>query len=153
MIDLRWRAHPEPLPAQAAIGLGVVARHLLQVLARQHSTQLRRLSVLASERRPMMVLRTSGGSAFSNLPWVDGVAYAGQASHRLWLPCALQPCMQWRAELRPVELSLLERAVCADGQSTLLWPEPQLRLSMERMQPLTADLLQRLESLWKAPHP
>jgi hypothetical protein len=151
MLELRWRAHPEPLPAKAAVGFGVVAKRMLQDLAHQSPTQLRRLSVVASAPCQMLVLRSADGGALSNLPWTDGVAYASPAGARLWLPCAWQPCVQWRAELRPIELSVLECAACADGQVALLWPKPRLRLNMERMQPLSADLLQRLESLFVAP--
>jgi hypothetical protein len=47
-----------------------------------------------------------------------------------------------------VDATLIERAADAQGHSVLLWPAPPLRLSMERMQPLSADVLLRLQSIF-----
>lgn len=127
---LSWHPRVPVAPPAGVVAWGTVARALLRELARRDAAQLAALQAVAAADL-LCVL----GPA-DQLPWVDGVRYCAPAADAagLWLPTTLAPT-------QPAELVLaaLERRT---GQAMqLLWPEPELVLPLQAVQPLNLSLL------------
>jgi hypothetical protein len=80
------------------------------------------------------------------LPWVEGAAYAAPCDEApaLWLPTLQRP------DAAP---ELLMRALKArhQRQPILLWPAPAALVPLDRLLPVTAELLARIGEHWQVP--
>lgn len=139
-IDWGWRLRVDPLPAGAAVAWGRTARVLHQRLLSLEPAQCEGLVATAGRELLVVVGRADA------LPWVDGIAYAGpsEAAPGLWLPVLEEPD-------RPIDLlaRLLQRRH-PQRQPLLLWPRPEAVLPLDRLLPLSAALLARIEAHWQA---
>lgn len=134
----RWRPRAEPLPAQAAVAWGGAARALHARLRQAGPEPQAGLSATAG--RDLLVLVGTG----SELPWVDGIAYAApcEAAPGLWLPALFEP---------DLPADLIARALQRrhpGRQPLLLWPRPEAVLPLDRLLPLSAALLDRIAQQW-----
>ncbi|SDT10763.1 hypothetical protein SAMN05216598_3991 [Pseudomonas asplenii] len=133
-----WKAQPEPTAPVAAVAWGAVARDLHARLASMGAERLRGLQATANRD----VLIVSGES--SRLPWVAGVEYACacEQAPQLWLPSLWQP---------DVTMDLLAQALQAKfaRQPLLVWHQPTTCVPLDRLLPVTAELLARIAAFWR----
>ncbi len=80
----------------------------------------------------------------SRLPWVAGVEYACacEQAPQLWLPSLWQP---------DVAMDLLAQALQAKfaRQPLLVWHQPTTCVPLDRLLPVTAELLARIAAFWR----
>ncbi|GAB7529093.1 hypothetical protein PS3A_15020 [Pseudomonas sp. 3A(2025)] len=119
---------------------GEAAQRLHARLALIEGEQASRLRATAHRQ----VLVVTGAAA--DLPWVEGVEYAciDPQAPGLWLPTSWAP---------DVPVDWLEQALAtAFGRSpVLLWHAPKAAVPLDRLLPLNAALLQRIETCWAKP--
>ncbi|MGJ7504843.1 hypothetical protein ACSFBF_31100 [Variovorax sp. ZT5P49] len=137
-LEWRWRSRAEPLPAQAAVAWGAAARALHARLLQLAPELQAGLSAMAG--RDLLVVTGEADA----LPWVNGVAYAGPTHEApgLWLPTIEAP---------DLPLDLIARSLQREHpkrQPLLLWPRPALVLPLDRLLPLSAELLARIGMHW-----
>ena len=137
-LEWRWRPRAEPLAAQAAVAWGAASRALHARLLQLAPEQQAGLSATAA---PDLLVVTGEADA---LPWVDGIAYAGPAGEApgLWLPTLQTP------DLPPDLIAKALQRHHRDRQPLLLWPMPELVLPLDRLLPLSAELLARIDRHW-----
>jgi len=133
----QWCPVSEVATPRAAVAWGVAARQLHQRLTQLDEAQ--RASLQATANRDVLIVL---GEA-SELPWVDGVAYAAPsvAAPALWLPLHWQP---------DVPEDLLGRALERQygRKPLLLWREPSTVVPLDRQLPLSARLLASIADHW-----
>ncbi|SDW66781.1 hypothetical protein SAMN05518669_10257 [Variovorax sp. YR634] len=137
-LEWRWRPRAEPLPAQAAVAWGAAARGLHERLLQLPQEQQVGLSAMAA--RDLLVVTGEADA----LPWVDGIAYAGPTPEApgLWLPTVEAP---------DLPLDLIARSLQREHpkrQPLLLWPRPAFVLPLDRLLPLSVELLARIDTHW-----
>lgn len=137
-LEWRWRPRADPLPAQAAVAWGPVARVLHARLRQLAPEQQGALSAMAG--RDLLVVTGEADA----LPWADGVAYAGPADQApgLWLPTVEEPDLPVDLIARSLQREHPKR------QPLLLWPRPAFVLPLDRLLPLSAALLARIGTHW-----
>ncbi|NVZ64131.1 hypothetical protein HX867_18690 [Pseudomonas gingeri] len=132
-----WIVQPDPAPPVAAVAWGAVARQLHARLSSMSGEQRRGLQATANRD----VLIVSGEA--SRLPWVPGVDYACACEHapQLWLPSLWQP---------DAALDLLAQALLAkfDRQPLLVWHQPATCVPLDRLLPVSTELLARIDTYW-----
>lgn len=132
-----WQARSEPVEPQAAVAWGEVARRLHARLLLLSEAQLLRLQATAN--RDVLVVC----GPFSDLPWVDGVAYAAPDARApgLWLPTSWEP----EVPTDPLNQALAARF---PREPLLLWREPPAVVPLDRQLPLNTQHLQRIDAYW-----
>jgi len=139
LLEWRWKTRATALPAQAAVAWGNAAQ---QLLARLHRLSLAEQAMLSATASRDVVVVTGEISA---LPWVDGVAYAAPCIEApgLWLPTWTEPDLPGDLLAR-----MLQRQ--HHRQPLLLWPQPQAVIPLDRLTPVSAVLLARIDALWRS---
>lgn len=132
-----WRARQAPAEPQAAVAWGDAAQRLHARLAAVAPEQAGRLRATANRE----ALVVTGAAA--DLPWVEGVEYActDPQAPGLWLPTSWEPDV-------PVDLLAQALATAFARSPVLLWHAPRLAVPLDRLLPLNAALLQRIETWW-----
>ncbi|GKQ45923.1 hypothetical protein PSTH1771_01650 [Pseudomonas syringae pv. theae] len=132
-----WKSRRQPGQPQAAVAWGEVALRLHARLCLMPDDQASRLQATAN--RDLLVV---SGDAM-DLPWVDGVDYAGSDDRApgLWLPTSWEPDL-------PVDLIGQALAMSFSRVPLLLWHDPAAVVPLDRLLPLTAQHLQRIEAYW-----
>ncbi|WP_369935287.1 hypothetical protein [Xanthomonas tesorieronis] len=132
-----WRDDPAPPPPQGVVGMGELARRLLDNAARSQTPD----ALMATASDTLLVV--TGPAAA--LPWLDGVLYIAPRPEApaLWLPTAQRP---------NAALDLLERAVARrhPGPPWLLLPAPAALVPLSRLLPFGATLVEQIRGRWAA---
>ena len=132
-----WAPQPEPGRPVAAVAWGAAARALHARLSAMSAPQRRGLQATASRD----VLIVSGEA--SHLPWVEGIEYACACEHapQLWRPSLWQP---------DCAIDLLAQALTAKfkRQPLLLWHQPATCVPLDRLLPVSAEWLARIDGYW-----
>lgn len=138
-LSWRWQADPSPPEPRAAVAWHAASRSLHARLEQLPEHVQKRLYATASRD----VLIVTG--AAEHLPWVPGIAYAAASAESplLWRPTLMRP---------DAPQDLLFRALhhVHSRQPVLLWHEPEAVIPLDRMQPVTPQLLARLTEQWRA---
>ncbi|WP_338523901.1 hypothetical protein NUH87_30045 [Pseudomonas batumici] len=133
-----WTPQSEPGPAVAAVAWGLVARDLHARLSAMSAQQLRGLQATAN--RDVLIVSAEA----SRLPWVAGVEYACLCEHapQLWRPSLWQP---------DCAIDLLAQALTAkfNRQPLLLWHQPAACVPLDRLLPVSAEWLARIDAYWR----
>jgi hypothetical protein len=128
-----WRNRACALEPQAALGWGAARARLHARLEKLTPPHLARL--FASANRDFLIV----AGATADLPWAEGVAYAAPCPDvpQLWLPTQREPNMA----AEPIA-----QAFCRHfgRHPLLLWPDPACVLPLDRLLPLTPELLTRI---------
>ncbi|MFJ2465194.1 hypothetical protein [Pseudomonas sp. NPDC087615] len=132
-----WQSRCTPVRPQAAVAWGDVARRLHARLLSIPEEQAGRLQATAN--RDVLVVT----GVATDLPWVDGVAYAAMDDRApgLWLPTSWEPD-------RPTDLLGLALSNRFARAPLLLWREPAAVVPLDRLLPVTAQHLQRIDAYW-----
>lgn len=132
----RWRAAASALSPRAAVAQGLVATQLFALLSRLPSAEREALQLVAAPDW-LVVLAAS-----DDLPWVDGIRYAGPSPQApgLWLPTHAEPDLAH---------DLIDRALRRGHarRPLLLWPDPVVVLPLDRPQVASDPVLKRLAAL------
>jgi hypothetical protein len=133
-----WCADPSPSEPEGAVAWQEAARSLHARLGRLSPEVRSRLRVSAG--RGLLIVT----GAAADLPWVEGIAYAAR--------CAAAPAL-WRPTLHSpdVPADLLARALARRHarEPLLLWPLPAAVVPMDRLLPVTPELLARIARCWQ----
>lgn len=136
----QWRAAEQAIAPRAAVAHGSVATQLLALVSRLPSSSQQALQLVAAPGW-LVVLAAS-----DDLPWVDGIRYAGPSPQTpaLWLPTHAEPNLSH---------DLVDRALRRKHarQPVLLWPDPAIALPLDRAQITSDAVLQRLVALSQSP--
>jgi hypothetical protein len=138
LLQWRWLESSPALEPQAAVAWGDVALRLRRRLGEMGQERQGRVSATAN--RDVLVMT----GPMNDLPWVEGIAYAAPSPEapQLWLPIHRRP---------GIPCDLLARALCRDRdrQPLLIWPERSALLPLDRLLPVSASLLARIDAFWK----
>ena len=134
-----WQDEAEPPSPQGVVGVGAVARALLETLAARPPAERARLSAAAHDRMLVLV-----GPA-EQLPWVDGVQFVAPRAEAaaLWLPTTRRPT---------VPLDLLAQAIARHHRASplLMLPAPPQLVSLARLLPADDILIAQIRARWEA---
>ncbi|QNH19083.1 hypothetical protein HEP74_04260 [Xanthomonas sp. SS] len=132
-----WHDDPAPPPPQGVVGIGQLARRLLERAARSETAD----ALMATASDGLLVL-TGPASA---LPWLDGVLYIAPRPEApaLWLPTAQRP---------GIALDLLAQAVARRHPDPpwLMLRAPAALVPLNRLLPLGATLAEQIRRRWAA---
>ena len=131
-------------PAAAAVAWGDAAGRLHALLVRESARDPAAAPGRWSASASRDVLVVLGEPAA--LPWVDGVAYAAPCADApaLWLPTLWEPDL-------PGDLVARALHRLHGRQPLLLWRQPAAVVPLDRLLPVTAALLARIEEHWHGP--
>lgn len=132
-----WRPRSTPVEPQAAVAWGDAARLLHARLLLMPVEQASRLQATAN--RDMLMV----SGVASDLPWVEGVAYAATDARApgLWLPT------RWEPEV-PIDLVGQALSKAFSRAPLLLWRDPAVVIPLDRQLPVTAQHLQKIDAYW-----
>lgn len=138
-IDWQWRDRADPPAPRAAVAWG-----------RQATLLHTRLAALPPDALPTLDA-TAGGELLvvagdaAALPWIDGIAYAAPCDEApaLWLPTRSEPDL-------PLDLLARRLQRLHGRQPLLLWPQPAAVVPLDRLMPLSPELLARIGAQWRA---
>lgn len=133
-----WRAQPDPPPAQGAVGIGAVARALLDAIERLDESVRAGLMLTANDEALVVT------GAAQSLPWSEGVIYIAPRidAPALWLSTV---------ECPDLPLDLLQRAIARRHPQSplLLLREPARIVPLHRAVPASAALIAQIRAHWQ----
>lgn len=138
MLAWGWRPRAEALAPRAAVAWGPAAQRLHARLAAMPAAAAAGLSATAS--RELLVVCGEQTA----LPWVIDVAYAAPCPEApaLWLPTHCEPDV-------PGDLLAASLQRQHGRSPLLLWPAPEAVVPLDRLMPLNAALLARIQEHWR----